>query len=119
MPNTPNLGLPYPSPSDPPNGAAQIQALAESLDDQVRSMRTRITVINVDDSTTGTAAITFGVPFPAGSVPVVVGTADLARWSVGADDVTRQGFLLRIREVSNTKRTEAVSVSWIAVQPKL
>ena len=32
MQNTPNLNLPYPEPTDPPDGAAQIKGLAEAID---------------------------------------------------------------------------------------
>ena len=32
MQNTPKLNLPYPEPTDPPDGAAQIKALAEAID---------------------------------------------------------------------------------------
>lgn len=36
MPTTPIYGLPYPSLSDPPNGAAQIQALAEAVESELQ-----------------------------------------------------------------------------------
>lgn len=39
MQNTTNLNLPYPEPTDPPDGAAQIQALAEALDTQIHTLR--------------------------------------------------------------------------------
>lgn len=32
MQNTPKLNLPYPEPSDPPDGASQIKALAEAIE---------------------------------------------------------------------------------------
>jgi hypothetical protein len=45
MPTTPNAGLPYPAPGDAPDGAAQLEALAERLDalPGVRAVALRMT----------------------------------------------------------------------------
>lgn len=56
MPSTPIYGLPYPSLSDPPNGPAQIQALADAVEDELDRIDD---TIDVDQSLlTGFAAPT-------------------------------------------------------------
>lgn len=49
MPTTPNRYYPYPSLSDPPNGAAQIQALAEAVDTDVQLLNDEVVALNVYD----------------------------------------------------------------------
>jgi len=45
MPQTPTYSWPYPALSDPPNGAAQIEALAEAAESTVKSLDTRLTKV--------------------------------------------------------------------------
>jgi hypothetical protein len=49
MPNTPH-GLPYPAPTDRPDGAAQIQALAEAVD-------SALTPLKANWTTTGASVV--------------------------------------------------------------
>lgn len=60
MPTTPIYGLPYPSLSDPPNGAAQIQALAEAVESELQRIDgTPVTVTAADSGSVSTTSATF------------------------------------------------------------
>lgn len=88
MPTTSIYGLPYPSLSDPPNGAAQIQALAEAVETELQRLDgVPAAVTAADSGSVSTTSATFvalagdpGVAFTApasGRVLVhVAGTFD-------------------------------------------
>lgn len=73
MPTTPIYGLPYPSLSDPPNGAAQIQALAEAIEVELQRLDSVPAAVTASDagsvSTASTSFVTLagdpGVAFTA------------------------------------------------------
>lgn len=107
--------LPYPTGTDPVgSGDDVIQALAERLDARIpRAGRSGPhNVASVD--TSYSVAIAFPDPFPAGVVPVVQVTAEVAAPTaiVTASGVSNTGFTLNYRRVSGTVN---VSVGWTAV----
>jgi hypothetical protein len=73
VPTTPIYGLPYPSLSDPPNGAAQIQALAEAVEAELSRIDATPAAVTATDagsvSTTSATYVTLagdpGVAFTA------------------------------------------------------
>lgn len=89
MPSTPIYLLPYPSLSDPPNGAAQIQALAEAVEDELDRIESVPSPVSGRNNTNGTTtstsyvtslttAGTCGVAFvapPSGKITVLYVTA--------------------------------------------
>lgn len=62
---TPIYAFPYPSLSDPPNGAAQVQALATALENKIVTMDSALTAINSASS-----------PYSKGRVGGVAGNTD-------------------------------------------
>lgn len=86
MPTTPIYGLPYPSLSDPPNGASQIQALAQAVETQLQRIdnvpaaatASDAGSVNTTSATYTTLAGDPGVAFTApasGRVLVSIGSA--------------------------------------------
>jgi hypothetical protein len=90
VPSTPIYGLPYPSLSDPPNGPAQFQALAEAVEAELDRIDDTITGVPITQSssvaaTVNTASTSFvalsgdpGLAFTApssGRVTVTIGAA--------------------------------------------
>lgn len=51
MPVTPIYGLPYPALSDPPNGPAQFQALAEEVENELARIDADVDTLQATDST--------------------------------------------------------------------
>ena len=57
MPSTPIYGLPYPSLSDPPNGPAQFQALAEAVETELDRIDDTISGVPITQSSSIAAAV--------------------------------------------------------------
>jgi hypothetical protein len=108
---TPVHGLERPSDSDPVReGADRLQALTDRLDLILpRTFRTGPHSVAAVD-TSYTAAITFPDPYPAGVVPTVQVTAEVAAPTaiVTASGVTNTGFTLNYRRVSGTVNISTV-----------
>jgi hypothetical protein len=73
MPSTSRLALPYPAATDPPNGPAQIQALADALDPIVA--KTTLATIPASESTSAAGPVNLTTPGP--SITVTVPSANL------------------------------------------
>lgn len=79
MPSTPTYGLPYPSLSDPPNGPAQFQALADEVEVELTRVDARIA--NGEQLTAG-----FAAPTQTGSGTLNVGGTGATIMSVAIAD---------------------------------
>ncbi len=112
--NTPSLILPYPLPADPPDGASQIQALAEQLDTIVPLIQSGTETLTTDGNNFVTFALTFPRQFAA--TPTVVSVSDNTLWTTQARTVTTAGCQLGIRQIELQPDTGTpILVHWIAV----
>lgn len=107
MATTPIYGLPYPTLSDAPNGAAQIQALAQAVETQLQRLDSVPAAVTASDSgAVSTTSSTFvalagdpGVAFtapPSGRVLVTIGSAFDGN---AADTWSMMGFQIRTGSV--------------------
>lgn len=107
MPSTPIYGLPYPSLSDPPNGPAQFQALAEAVEAELDRIDDTISGVPITQSssvaaTVNTASTSYvalagdpGIAFTApasGRVMITMGSAVVGD---AADTYAQMGFQVR------------------------
>jgi hypothetical protein len=78
MPSTPTYGLPYPSLSDPPNGPAQFQALADEVEVELTRIDARVD--NAEDVNAGFAAPTQtgSGTLPAGGTGATIMTVSIS-----------------------------------------
>ena len=98
---TTTRGYPYPESSDPPDGAAQVQALAEAVDTDTADLDGRVTIIEAvtaqsgtvvltwSSSATATAAVTFLKPYA--SPPAVVVSSENRYRIISVSSVTTTG----------------------------
>lgn len=112
MGTTPTLGLPYPAPSDPPDGATQIQALAEAVEAAVQA---GVVTVAATSSITGSQPVTFPAAFSG--LPVVVASCVSAGgiWNAAVTNLSPTGFDAVIRNVDGTPSSASINVQWIAV----
>ena len=115
-------GYPYPEASDPPDGSAQMQALALAIDGDVQTRIDGLQVQAGQDSvtiTTGNQDAETAVTFPEGAFPgtpivVVQGSnRGIASRSTGA---SATGFTANVRLTAGTAGENITEfVRWIAV----
>lgn len=123
---TTTYGLPYPEPSDPPDGPSQIQALAEAV--EAALARPKIASGSVTTSLTGEdfQRSDVNVLFPSGlftQAPAVALSFDLSgavttgmNHKVVTNAVTSTGFTIRVERNTNTADETQYQVDWIAVE---
>lgn len=112
MPQTP-LGLVYPDSAGHTRLWEHLQALAESIDAAVPFVQSGTVSLDANNVSQVSDTATFPEPFAA--VPVVVASSDNSWWNAQARNVTAAGFSAAVRTVTNTARTEAIVLSWVAV----
>lgn len=107
MPSTPIYGLPYPSLSDPPNGPAQFQALAEAVEAELDRIDDTISGVPITQSSSVAAGVTTastsyvalagdpGIAFTAPSSGRVLVTIGAALTGDAADTYAMMGFQVR------------------------
>lgn len=105
--STPIYGLPYPSLSDPPNGPAQFQALAEAVEAELDRIDDTISGVPITQSSTAAGAVSTtsatyvvlagdpGIAFTAPTSGRVVVTISAAIVSNTADTYAMMGFQIR------------------------
>lgn len=111
MPFTPIYGLPYPSLSDPPNGPAQFQALAEAVEAELDRIDDTISGVPITQSssvaaTVSTTSTTYvalagnpGLSFTAPTSGRVVIAIGAALTGSAADTYAMMGFQVRTGNV--------------------
>ena len=124
---TTTRGYPYPEGSDPPDGATQMQALAEAVDTDAAALDGRVTAIEADKSVqSGTVTLIFSnqnlqnsdlIPFsPAyAAPPQVAATASDGFINVSIGQKTASEMRVYGRHVNNTGYTATIDVDWVAV----
>lgn len=107
MPSTPIYGLPYPSLSDPPNGPAQFQALAEAVEAELDRIDDTISGVPITQSSSVTATVftastTYvalagdpGIAFTAPASGRVLISMGAALTGSAADTYSMMGFQIR------------------------
>lgn len=123
MPNTPK-GFPYPAPSDAPDGAAQVQALAEKVD-AVVPYAVAAGLASVP-ALAGVASGNVTVTLPVGRFKVAprvvaslsTGQAGTQKLSARAINTTASSFGMYVftGDATNTTTSSSVGVEWVAVQ---
>ena len=115
MPTTePVSGWPVPEASDPPDGPAQILALAAAIAADVKGIQTGVAQVTVGTSTgdEGTIAITFPNAYAATpKVLVSQGPTDLNFMMVRSQYVTTAGFSITCRRIAGAGPGDA---TWVA-----
>lgn len=111
MPSTPIYGLPYPSLTDPPNGPAQFQALAEAIETELARIDavlvgtpiTQVAAVAATVSTTSTSYVALsgnpGLAFTAPTSGRVVITIGGALTGSAADTFAMMGLQVRTGNV--------------------
>lgn len=122
---TTTRGYPYPEPSDPPDGAAQMQALAEAIDTDTAALDGRVTIIEAGTAQSGTvvltwsntytatAAVTFLKPYV--SPPAVVVSSENRYRIISVSNVTTTGCtIVGQTDADDTLVSGSVDAWWIA-----
>jgi hypothetical protein len=111
MPSTPIYGLPYPSLSDPPNGPAQFQALAEAVEAELDRIDDTISGVPISQvssvsATVSTVSTTYvalagdpGLSFTAPASGRVMISISAALTGNAADTYSMMGFQVRTGSV--------------------
>lgn len=128
---TPNRSYPYPEPADTPDGAAQIQSLADAVDTDVSKLNIdndgyvqgAYKTVALSNVTWAAESVTFPQPYKAGNVPAVVATAfadgDLGGPFVASVyNITETGFQLAAGTRDSSTVTRTVQCWWMAVGEK-
>lgn len=112
MPQTPNYSLPYPAISDPPNGPAQISALASGVDSTIlavyntlaTAMDTKRHKVLPEPAQTGTGTLASGATLTLASIaiadpgwPYRITTSGAILWSLGASATVPASVGLEVR----------------------
>lgn len=107
MPTTPIYGFPYPSLSDPPNGPAQFQALAQAVETQIQRLDSIPAAVSAtvagDVNTTSATFVALtgdpGVSFTSPASGRVLVTIGSAFDNGAADTFALMGFQIRTGSV--------------------
>lgn len=117
MPSATTRGYEYPVAGDPiGDGAAKIQELAETIDDQLKRIESgTVTSASIASGTSADVAITFGAAF--GAAPKVIASNATNRndphlMAITVKTVTTTGAVVRVR--NDTGSAVAITVAWIA-----
>lgn len=117
MATTAKLAIPYPGVNDSSNGPAQMQAIAQKVEDLLSANYTQGGVANVTFSSAATASVTvtFPKPFAATTYALVATGGDSSSYYAVYDQKTTTSVRIFLVHRAGSATSGTFPVSWVAV----